>query len=142
MSLLKSLIVWLLIVGAFLALGILYDEDPLRPPHGLDGVVSSGALGIGAASSLVTGPRIVSGGPQKPDFPACRTGPVGIVLRPYHPGCLSSVLDRLLAPEAQPCGGISSVSRRARLDFIRALSACILDCAQHFRFAHSVAFTT
>ena len=59
MTRLKLILVWLLIAGAFLALGF-FDSDVMVPPHGLDGLVADGAVGIGAASSFVIGLQIVA----------------------------------------------------------------------------------
>ncbi len=59
MTPLKLIFIWLLIAGVFVGLGFL-ENGAMVPPHGLDGPVACGSLGVGAASSFLIGLHIVA----------------------------------------------------------------------------------
>src|SRR6266496_3100993 len=56
---LKSFLLWLLIVAAFIGIGSLYADEPLRPPHGPEPLIAFGAVGVGTASCVLIGLFII-----------------------------------------------------------------------------------
>src|SRR5689334_10251360 len=59
MTPLRSVFLWLLIVAAFLGVGVLYADHPFKPPYGPEPVIAFGGLGVGVALCVLAGLFIV-----------------------------------------------------------------------------------
>src|SRR5438477_13193279 len=55
MTPLRSVLLWLLIVAAFLGVGCLYADHPFKPPDGPEPVIAFGGLGVGVALCVLAG---------------------------------------------------------------------------------------